>query len=42
MNCSMTSRERIRVLMEFLGQQTAAELDLGSVIRETEGRQAVL
>ena len=38
----LPSRERIRVLMEFLGQQTAAELDLGSVLRDTEGRQAVL
>lgn len=38
----LPSRDRVRVLMEFLGRQTAAELDLGSVIRLKEGRQSVL
>jgi transcriptional antiterminator RfaH len=38
----LSNRERVRVLMEFLGRQSAAELNVGSVVRELEGRQAVL
>jgi len=37
----MPARERVRVLLEFLGRQTAVELPLGNVIREGDERGRV-
>ena len=37
----MPARERVTVLLEFLGRQTAVELPLGSVIREGDERGRV-
>lgn len=38
----MPARERVTVLLEFLGRQTAVELPLGNVIREGNERGQVL
>ena len=35
----MPARERVRVLLEFLGRQTAVELPLSNVIREGDERE---
>ena len=37
----MPARERVRVLLEFLGRQTAVELPLSNVIREGDERGRV-
>jgi transcriptional antiterminator RfaH len=36
------SRERVAVLLEFLGRQTAVEVALETVVRERDGRKSVL
>jgi transcriptional antiterminator RfaH len=36
------SARRVAVLMDFLGSQTAVELDLGMVINEANGRELIL
>ena len=38
----MPSRERVAVLLEFLGRQTTVELALASVVREGDGRGNIL
>jgi transcription antitermination factor NusG len=38
----MPSRERVAVLMEFLGQQTMIELGADSIIKEGNERAAIL
>jgi transcriptional antiterminator RfaH len=38
----MPSRERVAVLLEFLGQQTTVELPVATVVREGDGRRSVL
>jgi len=40
--CVMPARERVTVLLEFLGRQTAVELPLSNVIREGNERGQVL
>ena len=37
-----SGRDRVAVLMEFLGRQTMVELSLNAVIREGDGRAAVI
>jgi len=37
----MPARERVTVLLEFLGRQTAVELPLGNVVREGDERRRV-
>lgn len=38
----MPARERVAVLLEFLGRQTAVEIPAGSVLIQTEARAAIL
>jgi transcriptional antiterminator RfaH len=38
----MPGARRVAVLMDFLGSQTTVELDLGKVIKETDGREPIL
>jgi transcriptional antiterminator RfaH len=38
----MPGAKRVAVLMDFLGSQTAVELDLGMVIKETDRRELIL
>jgi transcriptional antiterminator RfaH len=38
----LPSAKRVAVLLDFLGGQTAVELDLGMVIKETDEREAIL
>jgi hypothetical protein len=38
----MPSRERVAVLLEFLGRQTTVELPTGAVIRDMDERKLVL
>ena len=38
----MPSRERVAVLLEFLGQQTTVELAREAVVREGDGRKGIL
>jgi len=38
----MPSAKRVAVLMEFLGRQTAVELDLALVIKESDQRESIL
>jgi transcription antitermination factor NusG len=38
----MPSRDRVAVLLEFLGQQTTVELPGGAVVREGDERRLVL
>lgn len=38
----MPSAKRVAVLMDFLGSQTAVELDLGMVIKDTDERELIL
>ncbi len=35
----MPSRQRVAVLLDFLGSQSQVEIDLGKVIKESEGRR---
>ena len=38
----MPARERVRVLLDFLGRQTAVELGLATVIKEADERESIL
>ena len=38
----MPARERVAVLLDFLGRQTAVEIPAGSVIKQTEARTSIL
>ena len=38
----MPSRERVRVLLEFLGQQTSVEVEASAVVAETQARRRIL
>jgi hypothetical protein len=38
----MPARQRVAVLLEFLGRQTAVELESAAVIREGDQRQGLL
>jgi transcriptional antiterminator RfaH len=38
----MPSAQRVAILMDFLGRQTAVELDLGMVVKETDARKEIL
>ena len=38
----LPARERVAVLLEFLGRQTAVEIPAGSVIKQAEARSSIL
>jgi hypothetical protein len=38
----MPARERVAVLLEFLGRQTAVEVPADSIIKQAEARAAII